>query len=192
MLFQRWRAGGRKGESVENQSPADAWVEAEVRYRAGQRVQGVVTRLAQFGIFFQLEPGVEGVLYTFELGPGALAGFVPGQQVGLYVKDVDARRRRLELSLEDQRTPGLFSQREVPAQVRRKTSLPGPELPPLAPETGGPGEQHCPACLRPVQPTWKYCVYCAGTLQRRCPACGSAQPDLAGARYCCECGQALR
>jgi transcriptional accessory protein Tex/SPT6 len=176
---------------LEKQQP-DAWVDAEARYQAGQRVQGVVTRVAQFGIFLAVEPGIEGVLYAFELGPGALAGFGPGQEVQLFVKDVDTRRRRLELTLEEQAVPGLFSAREVPTEVRHRASTPAPELAPLVSEAADRSSQaHCPTCQRPVLLTWRYCVYCAGTLQRRCPACGTAQPDLAGARYCCECGRLL-
>lgn len=168
---------------VESQ-PSDAWADADVRYQPGQEVHGVVTRVAHFGLFVQLEPGIEGIVYTFELGPGAPTGFLPGQQVQLYVKDVDARKRRLELSPQPQLPPGLVREQEVPAQVRRA-------VPVSAPGEPAPGAQLCPTCQRPVQVTWKYCVYCAGALQRRCPACGTVQPDLAGARYCCECATQL-
>lgn len=169
--------------SVESQLPG-AWADADARYRPGQEVHGLVTRVAHFGMFVQVEPGVEGIVYAFELGPGAPAGFLPGQQVQLYVKDVDARKRRLELSPQPQLPPGLLREQEIPADVRRTPSAPVPGEP-------ASGTQPCPTCLRPVQPTWKYCVYCAGALQRRCPACGTTQPDLAGARYCCECGTQL-
>lgn len=180
---------------MSEQQPVNAWADVEARYRVGQGVRGVVTRVAHFGVFVQIEPGIEGILYTFELGPapGAMAGFAPGQEVQAYVKDVDARKRRLELSLENQPMPGLLSEREVPAEARRKTPpevrgsapLPLPEVP------GERGEQNCPTCQRAVQYAWKYCVYCGGTLQRRCPACGTTQPDLPDARYCCECGKLL-
>jgi hypothetical protein len=170
----------------------DAWMDVETRYQVGQQVRGVVTRMAQFGVFVELEPGLEGVLYTFEVGAGALTGLTPGRDMHLYIKDLDVHRKRLELSPEPQLAPGLVSEREVPGHVRRQVPTPGPALPSLPLEAvGAPGVQSCPTCLRPVQVTWKYCVYCAGALQRRCPSCGTAQPDLAGARYCCECGGSL-
>lgn len=180
---------------MNEQQPVNAWADVEERYRAGQEIQGVVTRVAHFGVFVRIEPGIEGILYSFELGPnpGALAGFAPGQQVQVYVKDVDARKRRLELSLENQPMPGLLREREVPADARRKTP---PEVPesvqlPLPEAPGRRDEQNCPTCQRAVQFTWKYCVYCGGTLQRRCLDCGTAQPDLPDARYCRECGKLL-
>lgn len=180
---------------MDEQQSVNAWADAEARYRTGQEVRGVVTRAAQFGVFVRVEPGIEGILYTFELGPGpgAMAGFAPGQEVLLYVKDVDARKKRLELSLENQSVPGLLSEREVPAEARRKTppEPPGPLQSSPSEALGGWGKQNCPTCQRPVQHPWKYCVYCGGTLQRRCPACGTTQPDLPDARYCCECGTLL-
>lgn len=186
-----WR-GQREDVLLEQQPTPDAWVDAETRYQVGQQVHGQVTRVAHFGVFVQLEPGLEGVLYAFEMGPGALRSLTPGQDVQLSVKDVDAGRRRLELSLEPQSAPSPVSEWEVPGPVRRQRPVPGPALPlPLPESVGMPAARSCPNCQRPVQFTWKYCVYCAGTLQRRCLACGTAQPDLAGARYCCECGSAL-
>ena len=173
----------------------NVWADAETRYQTGQEVRGVVTRVAHFGVFVQVEPGLEGILYTFELGPGpgALANFAPGQEVRLYVKDVDGRRKRLELGLEHRPVPGLVSEQAVPDEARRKALPEEPgtiqSFPHATP--GGRTERRCPTCQRQVQCTWRYCVYCGGTLQRRCPVCGTTQPDLPDARYCCACGKLL-
>jgi len=178
----------------EQQQPANRWADVEVRYQPGQEVRGTVTRVAQFGVFVQVEPGIEGIVYAFELGqgPSALAGFAPGQEMQLYVKSIDAGRRRMELSLGNQPVPGLLPEHELPPAARRKNLTgeplwPAPLLPPEAPAR--PGESSCPTCQREVQATWKYCVYCGGSLQRQCLACGAAQPDLPGARYCHACGR---
>lgn len=182
---------------MHDQQPINAWGHAEERYQAGQEVQGVVTRVAQFGVFVQVEPGIEGIIYAFELGtgPSALAGFAPGQAMQLYVKDIDASRKRLELSLGDDPLPGLLDERTLPPAIRRKPlpneqswPLPHP-LPDTPASANQPGIPGCPTCQRQVQSTWKFCVYCAGSLQRRCPACGSTLPDLPDARYCQECGK---
>lgn len=184
---------------MDEQQPTNPWVTAEIRYPTGQEVQGVVTRITQFGVFVQVEPGLEGIVYAFELGPGpsALTGFTPGQEVQLYVKSIDTGKRRLELGLSNETMPGLLEARTLPPAARRKTppdepflsgSLLLPELP-LNSHRQGPST--CPACQRGIQTFWKYCIYCGKTLQRRCSACGSAQPDLPDARYCYECGQPL-
>ena len=180
---------------MDEQQAANAWAGVEERYRAGQEVDGVVTRVAQFGVFVRVEPGIEGILYTFELGPGpgALASFAPGQHVRLYVKDVDGRKKRLELGLENRPVPGLVSEQAVPDEARRKALPKLPEVPQTFARAipGGRDEHHCPTCQRQVQSTWRYCVYCGGNLQSRCSACGATQPDLPGARYCYECGTLL-
>ncbi len=201
-------------KSVSDQQPANPWAGAEERYQAGQEVRGVVTRVAQFGVFVQIEPGLEGIVYTFELGtgPGALTGFAPGQEMQLYVKNIDTSRKRLELSPANASTPGLLDKHALPPDLHR-TALPGALLTPglpgervLPPDlrsktlpgalltpglrsfSSGTDLATCPTCQRQIQAAWKFCVYCGGSLLRRCPACGSTQPDLPDARYCYECG----
>src|SRR6266516_1048218 len=43
------------------------WEEAASRLNAGDRVTGVVTRLADFGAFVELQPGVEGLIHVSEM-----------------------------------------------------------------------------------------------------------------------------
>lgn len=201
-----WRSTTRykkRGEALDRQQPENGntlWANIETRYQLGQEVRGVVTRVAQFGVFVQLEPGIEGVIYAFELGqkPSAVASFSPGQELQLYIKSVDASRKRLELSFFNEPPPGLLENQEVPPTLRlgRKpgaseellwpTSLPLP-VPPLEEQR----ELNCPGCQRPMSVGWKYCVYCGSSLRRSCPECGTLQPDLADAHYCCECGKQL-
>jgi AAA+ superfamily predicted ATPase len=49
----------------------------------------------------------------------------------------------------------------------------------------------CPSCKKQVQSTWKYCVYCRIPLTKRCQKCGTAHPEIAGARFCPECANDL-
>jgi len=193
----------------ENQLQAsDPWADAENRYRPEQEVQGVVTRVTQFGVFVQLEPGIEGVIYGFEFGLGntALARYTPGQELHLYVKTVDASRKRLELSPRQEVIPGLFTDRSLPIELQRQkrpvglpdleqlpmpVDLPDLEQLPMPEMLFKEHEQSCPTCRKSVQPAWKYCVYCGGSLRRQCSACGNVQPDLPGARFCYACGKGL-
>ena len=177
------------------------WHDAETRYQPGQEVHGPVTRVTHFGVFMQIEPDLIGVIYTFELGPGlaALTGFVPGQEIHAYVKSIDAGRKRLELGLSQSPTSGLLAEHAIPAALRRgklpdelPQSMPRPQELLYVPDA--PSEQSeraCPTCQRSIQAVWKHCVYCGGSLRRHCLLCGSLQPDLLDARYCCECGKML-
>ena len=43
------------------------WEDAPEKYKAGDRVRGTVVRLADFGAFVELEPGVEGLIHVSEM-----------------------------------------------------------------------------------------------------------------------------
>lgn len=45
----------------------EPWETAAERYKAGQRVTGTVTRLADFGAFVEVEPGIEGLIHVSEM-----------------------------------------------------------------------------------------------------------------------------
>ena len=48
----------------------EPWETAPSKYQVGQRVTGPVTRLADFGAFVELEPGVEGLIHISEMSWG--------------------------------------------------------------------------------------------------------------------------
>ena len=45
----------------------EPWEKAADKYKAGDRVQGTVTRLMDFGAFVELEPGIEGMIHVSEM-----------------------------------------------------------------------------------------------------------------------------
>jgi small subunit ribosomal protein S1 len=49
------------------QLQAHPWDAVAEKFTAGQRVRGVVTRIAEFGAFVELEPGVEGLVHLSEM-----------------------------------------------------------------------------------------------------------------------------
>lgn len=192
-MYKQFAHGRKEVIFVDEQQPGGVWERAEERYQVGQAVRGVVTRIAQFGVFVQLEPGLEGIVYTFELGntPAALAGYAPGQEMQLFVKSVESSRKRLELSPANQTLPLPLNERVLPPEVRH--SAPGDAalsavLARQEMDASAAAAPVCPTCQRQVYHTWKWCVYCGGSLRRRCPVCGATQPDLPDARFCCECG----
>jgi predicted RNA-binding protein with RPS1 domain len=67
-------------------------------------VAGRVTRLAEFGAFVQVEPGIEGLVHASQtgLGPGrSLREHLPvGREVSVRVLELDAALGRLSLSLQ--------------------------------------------------------------------------------------------
>ena len=45
----------------------EPWANAADRFTVGQRVRGTVTRLADFGAFVEIEPGIEGLIHISEM-----------------------------------------------------------------------------------------------------------------------------
>jgi small subunit ribosomal protein S1 len=80
----------------------DPWRGVEKRYEEGAVVEGTIERIAPFGAFVVLEPGLTGLLPTSEMGlpRGASVGkaYPVGKQIKLKVSQVDARRKRISLT----------------------------------------------------------------------------------------------
>jgi predicted RNA-binding protein with RPS1 domain len=79
------------------------WKRAGEKYHVGATVKGVVSRIAQFGAFVKLEPGVEGLVHISELATRRIRSVSDvareGQQVECRVIAVDPDEQRLSLSI---------------------------------------------------------------------------------------------
>jgi small subunit ribosomal protein S1 len=81
----------------------DPWNSVPSRYPVGTRIRGVVTSVTDFGVFVEIEEGLEGLIHVSQLStervekPGQL--FRVGDSVEAEVTHVDARERRIGLSI---------------------------------------------------------------------------------------------
>lgn len=79
------------------------WQAIEERYRPGQLVQGVITNIANFGAFAEVEEGLEGLIHISEIPGQNLSRpdevLKKGEEVLARVLLVDGDKRRLALSL---------------------------------------------------------------------------------------------
>ena len=75
----------------------DPWEKIEKDYPVDSRVKGEVTRLAPFGAFVNLSPGVEGLIHISKIP--AEKSINPGDKVDCYVESVDQEHRRMSLGL---------------------------------------------------------------------------------------------
>ncbi len=96
------RQRGRVGLSIKRLQP-DPWEFVEERYQVGQIVEGVVTHVADFGAFAQVEEGLEGLIHISELAEGNFLHprnvVSEGDVVTARVLSIDSERRRMGLSL---------------------------------------------------------------------------------------------
>ncbi len=86
------------------QLQADPWTTANEKYHAGERVKGTVSRLADFGAFVELEPGLDGLIHLSEMSwskkvrkPSDL--LKPGDAVEVVVLGVNPADKRISLGL---------------------------------------------------------------------------------------------
>ena len=79
------------------------WKRAGDKYHVGATVKGVVSRIAQFGAFVKLEPGVEGLVHISELATRRIRSVSDvareGQQVECRVITIAPDEQRLSLSI---------------------------------------------------------------------------------------------
>ena len=86
------------------QTQSNPWDNIAARFAVGQRVSGTVTRVADFGAFVELEPGVEGLIHVSELSWGkkikiASEFLKPGETVESEVLKIEPATKRISLSL---------------------------------------------------------------------------------------------
>ena len=88
------------------QAEGDPWDEVEKRLSPGQIAQGKVIRLAPFGAFVELFPGIDGLVHLSELSFGRRVHNADdilsiGEHVNVVVKEISTEKRRISLSLRD-------------------------------------------------------------------------------------------
>jgi small subunit ribosomal protein S1 len=81
----------------------DPWGNVGDAYAVGQVLKGRVSRVAEFGAFVELEPGVEGLVPLSETGLARYAdlkkAFPAGSDVEVVVLELDAAARKIRLSV---------------------------------------------------------------------------------------------
>jgi small subunit ribosomal protein S1 len=79
------------------QTKKDPWDTISKKYKKDDRVKGKVTNVSDFGVFVQLEPGVEGLLHVTKIPPNKK--FKEGDKVEVYIEEVDKKERKISLGL---------------------------------------------------------------------------------------------
>src|SRR5262249_20866415 len=82
----------------------DPWAAAAEKYKAGERIRGTVTRVADFGAFVELEPGIEGMIHVSEMSwvkrvRAASDVLKSGENVEAVILGVNGAERRISLGL---------------------------------------------------------------------------------------------
>jgi len=87
------------------QLESDPWEILEKNYPIGSIVSGKITNITDFGMFVEIEDGIEGLIHVSELG--SKRGKTPpephklGDVVSATVKNIDIKERKIRLSIKD-------------------------------------------------------------------------------------------
>ena len=97
------KGGDRISLSMKELEP-DPWKGVAERYPRGSKFEGKILRHADFGMFVELEPDVEGLVHVSQLAPGVSMEadeLKPGQTLEGWIREVDTKRGRISLSMRE-------------------------------------------------------------------------------------------
>jgi small subunit ribosomal protein S1 len=82
------------------QFSADPWTKVQSTYEVGQVLSGRITRIADFGAFVEIEPGVEGLAHMSTFAPTGRTGgwsksLTPGSTVPFEILNIDLEKKRV-------------------------------------------------------------------------------------------------
>ena len=83
----------------------DPWEELSLKYTPASVVTGKVTNITDFGVFVEIEEGIEGLVHVSELSQKRVKStselFAVGDSISAVVKSIDAKNRKIRLSIKD-------------------------------------------------------------------------------------------
>ena len=81
----------------------DPWQSVAERYEAGKEITGVVTNITDFGIFVELEEGIEGLIHVSEISKekakNPMENYKVGDVITAGVMNINSEERRIGLSI---------------------------------------------------------------------------------------------
>jgi len=87
------------------QMEANPWEALADKYEPGASIRGKITSVTDFGIFVEIEEGIEGLVHISELGSKKGDSVPPQYSVGdtvtALVKSIDLKNRKVRLSFKD-------------------------------------------------------------------------------------------
>ncbi|MEW5989607.1 MAG: S1 RNA-binding domain-containing protein [Chloroflexota bacterium] len=109
----------------------DPWTLVSEKYLVGQLIEGVVTRIMDYGAFVEIEPGIEGLLHTSQLSRTPISDphqvIQEGETHLLRVISIEPDRQRIGLSLKQ-----VTANEQIDWMARRSAT---PEPAPAAPKS---------------------------------------------------------
>jgi len=106
----------------------DPWENIKSRYRQNQAIDGVVTKLTDFGAFLEIEEGVEGLIYVSEIADHRIEkpsdALKVGDKVRAEILSIEPKERRIGLSIKQLgKTEERANYEKYVGDASKKTSM---------------------------------------------------------------------
>lgn len=79
------------------QAGKDPWTTVTERFKVEDKIKGKIVRISDFGMFVEMEPGVEGLVHITKMPP--TEKFEIGKEVTCIVEEIDSKNRKIALGL---------------------------------------------------------------------------------------------
>lgn len=79
------------------QTQEDPWNTVSSKYHIDDKVSGTVTKHSDFGVFVEIEPGIEGLIHMTKIPPAMKLS--KGDSVNCYIEEINDSERRISLGL---------------------------------------------------------------------------------------------
>ncbi len=130
MVLNIDKESGRISLGLKQRLP-DPWQDIETKYALGSKVKGKVVNILPYGLFVELEKGIEGLIHISEISwtkkinnPGEV--FAIGDMVETQVLSVDKEGRKIALSLKQlEQNPWLEAETRYPVATKLQGKVKG-------------------------------------------------------------------
>jgi small subunit ribosomal protein S1 len=75
----------------------DPWDDVDKKYSVDQKIKAKVVKRSGFGVFVELEPGIEGLIHITKIPPGT--ELKKGDEAACYIEEVNKEEKRISLGL---------------------------------------------------------------------------------------------
>lgn len=88
--------GGKIALSMK-QALTNPWTGVEKKYKVEEKITGKIVRISDFGVFVEIEPGVEGLIHITKIPP--TQKLEVGQEVKCVIEEINLKDKRIALGL---------------------------------------------------------------------------------------------
>lgn len=103
------------------------WEDLDRKYKPGTVVTGKVTNLTDFGVFVELEEGIEGLVHISEISQKRVKSssdlFAVGDTISAVIKNLDLKSRKIRLSIKDLEGPSSEEGSSVHAYLNNRENV---------------------------------------------------------------------